>query len=80
VVRVRLVACLIATANTHEARRLAHRTLLLMDGAIVEAGPTAEFFESPAESRTRAFLAGELVYQPPPRFASRNASISGNDS
>jgi len=52
----------LVTHNTHEARRLAHRTLLLMDGAIVEAGPTAEFFESPAESRTRAFLAGELVY------------------
>jgi tungstate transport system ATP-binding protein len=52
----------LVTHNTHEARRLAHRTLLLIEGAVVETGPTATFFESPAEARTRAFLAGELVY------------------
>jgi tungstate transport system ATP-binding protein len=50
------------THNTHEARRLAHRTLLLIEGAVVETGLTASFFESPTEPRTRAFLAGELVY------------------
>jgi tungstate transport system ATP-binding protein len=52
----------LVTHNTHEARRLAHRTLLLMEGAVVETGPTSAFFESPTEARTRAFLAGELVY------------------
>ena len=52
----------LVTHNTHEARRLAHRTLLLIEGAVVETGPTAAFFESPADARTRAFLAGELVY------------------
>jgi tungstate transport system ATP-binding protein len=52
----------LVTHNTHEARRLAHRTLLLIEGAVVETGPTVAFFESPAEARTRAFLAGELVY------------------
>lgn len=52
----------LVTHNTHEARRLAHETLLLMDGKVIEAGPTADLFESPAEARTRAFLAGELVY------------------
>jgi tungstate transport system ATP-binding protein len=52
----------LVTHNTHEARRLAHRTLLLIGGTIVESGPTAEFFESPSEPQTRAFLAGELVY------------------
>ena len=52
----------LVTHNTHEARRLAHRTLLLIEGAVVETGPTAAFFESPAEASTRAFLAGELVY------------------
>jgi tungstate transport system ATP-binding protein len=52
----------LVTHNTHEARRLAHRTLLLIEGAVVETGPTAAFFESPTEPRTRAFLAGELVY------------------
>jgi tungstate transport system ATP-binding protein len=52
----------LVTHNTHEARRLAHRTMLLIEGAVVETGPTAAFFQSPAEPRTKAFLAGELVY------------------
>ena len=52
----------LVTHNTHEARRLAHRTLLLIEGFVVETGPTVPFFESPSEARTRAFLAGELVY------------------
>jgi tungstate transport system ATP-binding protein len=52
----------LVTHNTHEARRLAHRTMLLIEGTVVEVGPTAAFFDSPAEPRTRAFLAGELVY------------------
>ena len=52
----------LVTHNTHEARRLAHRTLLLIEGAVVEIGPTTAFFESADEPRTRAFLAGELVY------------------
>jgi tungstate transport system ATP-binding protein len=52
----------LVTHNTHEARRLAHRTLLLIEGTVVETGPTAAFFEAPSEARTRGFLAGELVY------------------
>lgn len=52
----------LVTHNTHEARRLAHQTLLLINGSVIEAGPTANFFESPANPQTRAFLAGELVY------------------
>jgi len=52
----------LVTHNTHEARRLSHRTLLLIEGCVVETGPTAAFFETPAEASTRAFLAGELVY------------------
>jgi tungstate transport system ATP-binding protein len=52
----------LVTHNTHEARRLAHRVLLLIDGEVVEEGPTDTFFGSPSDPRTRAFLAGELVY------------------
>jgi tungstate transport system ATP-binding protein len=52
----------LVTHNTHEARRLADRTLLMIEGTVVETGLSAAFFESPAEARTRAFLAGELVY------------------
>ena len=52
----------LVTHNTHEARRLAHTTLLLMEGAVVEVNATATLFESPSDPRTREFLAGELVY------------------
>jgi ABC-type phosphate transport system ATPase subunit len=33
-----------------------------MEGAVVEVNATATLFESPSDPRTRAFLAGELVY------------------
>jgi tungstate transport system ATP-binding protein len=52
----------LVTHNTHEARRLASRTLFLLDGRAIEVGPTAAVFDSPADPRTRAFLSGELVY------------------
>jgi tungstate transport system ATP-binding protein len=52
----------LVTHNTHEARRLADRTLLLLDGKPVEIGPTSQVFESPSDPRTRAFLNGELIY------------------
>ena len=60
--RARGTTIVLVTHNTHEARRLADRTLLLIEGAVVETGPTAAFFESPIDARTRAFLAGDLVY------------------
>ncbi|HOG29391.1 MAG TPA: phosphate ABC transporter ATP-binding protein [Vicinamibacterales bacterium] len=61
-VQARGTTIVLVTHNTHEARRLAHDTLLLLDGKMVEAAPTAAFFESPTNARARAFLAGELVY------------------
>lgn len=52
----------LVTHNTHEARRLADRTLLLLDGRPVELADSASFFSNPADPRTRAFLGGEMVY------------------
>ena len=52
----------LVTHNTHEARRLAHRTLLLIGGRPVEIGPTDAVFDAPAHPETRAFLAGDFVY------------------
>jgi tungstate transport system ATP-binding protein len=60
--QVRGTTIVLVTHNTHEARRLAHRTMLLLEGAVVETGATEAFFASPTEAKTRAFLAGELVY------------------
>jgi tungstate transport system ATP-binding protein len=52
----------LVTHNTHEARRLAHRTLLLIGGRMVELAATDEIFDRPGHPDTRAFLAGDLVY------------------
>ena len=52
----------LVTHNTHEARRLASRMLVLLDGQMIEVGPTATVFDSPSDPRTRSFLRGDLVY------------------
>jgi tungstate transport system ATP-binding protein len=50
------------THNVFQARRLAHRIGLLLDGRIVEVADTTTFFDSPQDSRTAAFVRGEMVY------------------
>ena len=51
-----------ATHNLHQARRAAGRVALLLDGRLVEEAPAREFFESPRDPRTAAFVRGEMVY------------------
>ena len=51
-----------ATHNLFQARRVADRTALLLDGRLVEAAPTEAFFDSPKDPRTAAFVRGEMVY------------------
>jgi tungstate transport system ATP-binding protein len=52
----------LVTHNIFQARRLAHRTALLIDGRIIEIAPTEPFFTSPQNSKTAAFLKGEIIY------------------
>ena len=52
----------LATHQIFQARRLASRAALLLDGRIVESGTTSELLEHPKDPRTRAFLSGEMVY------------------
>jgi len=52
----------LATHNMFQARRLAHRTGLLLNGELVEVGETEEIFTSPVRVETEAFVRGELVY------------------
>jgi tungstate transport system ATP-binding protein len=56
------VTVVLATHQIFQARRLAHRAAFLLDGRIVESGPTPGLFEHPSDPRTRAFLSGEMVY------------------
>jgi tungstate transport system ATP-binding protein len=52
----------LATHQIFQARRLAATAALLLDGRIVESGPTADLLEHPKDPRTKAFLSGEMVY------------------
>jgi tungstate transport system ATP-binding protein len=52
----------IATHNLHQARRLAARTAMLLDGDVIEASQTACVLDHPADERTRAFVHGDMVY------------------
>lgn len=56
------VTVVLATHQIFQARRLAHRAVLLLDGQVVEAGPTAEMLDRAKDARTRAFLSGDMVY------------------
>lgn len=52
----------LVTHNVFQARRLAHRTGLLLGGRLVELADTPTFFTAPADPRTAAFVRGEMVY------------------
>jgi tungstate transport system ATP-binding protein len=51
-----------ATHQLFQARRVAHRVALLLDGRLVEVAPTQKFFEAPCDPRTAAFVQGKMVY------------------
>lgn len=52
----------LVTHNIFQAKRLAQRVALLLNGAIVEVADTQTFFNAPQDPRTRAFVNGEMVY------------------
>ena len=49
------------THDVFQAKRLAHRTGLMIGGRIVELADTEAFFSAPQQPETAAFLRGELV-------------------
>jgi tungstate transport system ATP-binding protein len=56
------VTVVLATHQIFQARRLADRAVLLLDGQVIESGPTAQLLDHAADPRTRAFLSGDMVY------------------
>ena len=52
----------LVTHNIFQARRLAHRTGLMLAGKLIELGDTPQFFASPSDPRTAAFVRGDMVY------------------
>jgi phosphate transport system ATP-binding protein len=50
----------IVTHNMQQAARVADRTAFLMDGELVEAGPTEQIFTQPADKRTEDYVSGRF--------------------
>ena len=60
--RDRGTTVILVTHNVFQARRLAHRVGLVLDGELIEVSSVAEFFEAPTDPRTAAFARGEMIY------------------
>ncbi len=56
------VTVVLVTHNVFQAKRVAQRVALLLDGRIVEIADTPIFFASPQDPRTNAFVRGEMIY------------------
>jgi tungstate transport system ATP-binding protein len=52
----------LVTHNVFQAKRLAHRVALFLEGRIAEVADAETFFGSPRDPRTAAFVRGEMVY------------------
>lgn len=52
----------LVTHNIFQAKRLAHRTALILDSRLVEVSDTETFFNNPTDPRTAAFVRGDMVY------------------
>ncbi len=52
----------LVTHNVFQAKRLASRVALLLDGRIAEVADVESFFERPQDPRTGAFVRGEMIY------------------
>ena len=51
-----------ATHNLFQARRVAERVALLLNGQLIEVASTQAFFDAPADPRTADFVQGRMVY------------------
>jgi tungstate transport system ATP-binding protein len=52
----------LVTHNIFQAHRLAHRVAFLLEGSLIEVADVKEFFETPRDRRTAAFVRGDMVY------------------
>jgi phosphate transport system ATP-binding protein len=54
------VTIVIVTHNMQQAARVADRTAFMLDGQLVEVGPTQEIFTNPSDPRTEAYVTGKF--------------------
>ena len=51
-----------ATHNIFQARRVAQRVALMLDGSLIEVGESDGFFDEPCDERTKAFVEGRMIW------------------
>jgi phosphate transport system ATP-binding protein len=56
----RRVTIVIVTHNMQQAARVADRTAFMLDGKLVEVGPTDEIFTKPSDQRTEEYVTGKF--------------------
>jgi phosphate transport system ATP-binding protein len=54
------VTIVIVTHNMQQAARVADRTAFMLDGKLVEVGPTQDIFTKPTDSRTEEYVTGKF--------------------
>jgi tungstate transport system ATP-binding protein len=52
----------IVTHSLPQAKRLADRIAVMIDGELVETGPVHDILEKPSDPRTKAFVSGDMVF------------------
>jgi tungstate transport system ATP-binding protein len=57
-----VMTIVIVTHNVFQARRLADRTGLMLNGEFIEIAETEKFFENPDDERVIDFIGGKMVY------------------
>jgi tungstate transport system ATP-binding protein len=60
--RHRDTTIVLVTHNIFQAKRLAQRVAFLMSGEIIEVSEAETFFSHPDDSRTAAFVRGEMIF------------------
>lgn len=60
--RTRGLGVAIATHDMNQAERVSDRVAVMLEGRLIECGPTERVFTNPEDSRARRFIDGELVY------------------
>jgi len=53
---------IMVTHNVFQAKRIATRVGLMLEGELVEIAPPTDFFDAPRDPRTSAFISGDLIY------------------
>jgi phosphate transport system ATP-binding protein len=54
------VTIVIVTHNMQQAARVADRTAFMLDGRLIEVGPTQEIFTTPGDPRTEEYVTGKF--------------------